>query len=119
MAVETNFGSAEHCRQHCARYVNGTCSFCEYHEGFTQIFSNVAEYQSQLLDQLKIEFPLMEKELQILMRGRNAVTRSKNRRDPAAYQDSTSFEALIGYLFISDQQRCTDLLNWLDKVLDE
>ena len=77
-----------------------------------------AEHQSQLLEKLKKDFVLTEKELQVLMRGRNSVTRSKNRRDPAAYQDSTSFEALIGYLYISDKERCTDLLNWLDVNVD-
>lgn len=83
---------------------------------FLSIFS--AEHQSQLLEKLKQDFVLTEKELQVLMRGRNAVTRSKNRRDPAAYQDSTSFEALVGYLYISDKERCTDLLNWLDANVD-
>lgn len=83
------------------------------------VYGSLAEHQSNLLAQLKAEFPLTEKESQVLMRGRNAVTRSKNRRDPAAYQDSTSFEALIGYLFISDQDRCTDLLNWLDARVDK
>lgn len=53
------------------------------------------------------------------MRGRNAVTRSKNRRNPAAYQDSTSFEALVGYLYISKQERCTDLLRWLEANIDD
>ncbi|KAL3939090.1 MAG: hypothetical protein SGBAC_006135, partial [Bacillariaceae sp.] len=55
-----------------------------------------AEHQSLLLAKLKDDFKLSDKETQILMRGRNAVTRSKNRRNPAAYQDSTSFEALVG-----------------------
>ena len=77
-----------------------------------------AEQQSHLLEQLKEKFGLSDKEKQILMRGRNAVTRSKNRRDPAAYQDSTSFEALVGYLYIEDQERCCDLLNWLESVVD-
>ena len=79
----------------------------------------LAENQSYLLEKLKVDFPLSDKELRVLMRGRNSVTRSKNRRNPAAYQDSTSFEALVGYLYISDQQRCTDLLNWLEKVIDD
>lgn len=78
-----------------------------------------AEHQSHLLSQVKENFDLSDKEKQILMRGRNAVTRSKNRRNPAAYQDSTSFEALLGYLYIQDQPRCCDLLNWLDSLVDE
>lgn len=78
-----------------------------------------AEHQSFLLAQLKQDFELSDKETQILMRGRNAVTRSKNRRNPAAYQDSTSFEALLGYLYIEDPERCCDLLNWLESIVDK
>jgi ribonuclease III family protein len=77
-----------------------------------------AENQSLLLQKLKDEFPLTDKEHQVLMRGRNAVTRSKNRRNPAAYQDSTAFEALIGYIFIISPNRCKDLLTWLEKKVD-
>lgn len=53
-----------------------------------------------------------------MTRGRNAVTKSKNRRNPAAYQESTSFEAFIGYLYIKDQKRLTEILNWLDDKVD-
>uniref|UniRef100_A0A6T9ZTV0 RNase III domain-containing protein n=1 Tax=Pseudo-nitzschia delicatissima TaxID=44447 RepID=A0A6T9ZTV0_9STRA len=77
-----------------------------------------AEHQSHLLQQLKESFPLSEKENQVLMRGRNAVTKSKNRRNPAAYQDSTAFEALIGYIYITDKDRCRELLAWLESVVD-
>ena len=84
-----------------------------------QIISELAEHQSHLLEQLKKDFPLSDKETQTMMRGRNAVTRSKNRRNPAAYQDSTAFECLLGYLYISDQSRCRELLNWLETVVDE
>ena len=85
------------------------------------LFSNQchsAEHQSHLLRQLKESFPLSEKENEVLMRGRNAVTRSKNRRNPAAYQDSTAFEALIGYIYITDKARCQELLAWLENVVD-
>jgi len=77
-----------------------------------------AEHQSYLLQQLKESFPLSEKEKQVMMRGRNAVTRSKNRRNPAAYQDSTALEALIGYIYINDKERCQELLAWLETVVD-
>ena len=80
--------------------------------------TTIAEHQSYLLKQLKESFPLSEKENQVLMRGRNAVTRSKNRRNPAAYQDSTAFEALVGYMYITDKDRCQELLAWLEAVVD-
>mmetsp|Transcript_13604 Transcript_13604/g.38284 ORF Transcript_13604/g.38284 Transcript_13604/m.38284 type:complete len:238 (+) Transcript_13604:413-1126(+) len=77
-----------------------------------------AEHQSFLLRQLKESFPLTEKESQVMMRGRNSVTKSKNRRNPAAYQDSTALEALIGYIYITDPSRCQELLSWLESVVD-
>jgi ribonuclease III family protein len=79
-----------------------------------------AEYQSKLLNCLREKFTLSNDENQVLMRGRNSVTKSaKNRKNPSAYQDSTAFECLIGYLFIADRDRCTELLAWLDNVVDD
>jgi ribonuclease III family protein len=70
------------------------------------------------LQKLKDEFELSERERQVLMRGRNAVTKSKNRKaDPAAYQDSTAFEALLGYMYITSPERCSKLLDWLEAEL--
>mmetsp|Transcript_57070 Transcript_57070/g.64652 ORF Transcript_57070/g.64652 Transcript_57070/m.64652 type:complete len:226 (+) Transcript_57070:52-729(+) len=77
-----------------------------------------AEYQSILFRKLKETFPLSAKEKQVMMRGRNAV-RSKNRRNPSAYQDATSLEALIGYVYITEPNRCQELLAWLETVIDE
>lgn len=77
-----------------------------------------AEHQSHLLRQLKEHFPLSDKENQVLMRGRNSVTRSKNRRNPAAYQDSTALEALVGYIYITNPSRCQEFLVWLESVVD-
>jgi ribonuclease-3 family protein len=78
----------------------------------------LAEYQSQLLEKLRQEFELTQLEQQVLARGRNATTKSKNRRNPVAYQNSTAFEALIGYLFTTDIGRCQLLLQWLHENLD-
>lgn len=77
-----------------------------------------AEYQSDLLTRLKSSFALTEKELQVLSRGRNASSGNKNRRNPAAYQDSTAFEALVGYLYIVDKERCQELFQWIDNNTD-
>ena len=83
-----------------------------------------AEHQSKLLSKLKRDFQLTVKERQVLNRGRNAAGsggrgNSSNRRDPAAYQDSTAFEALLGYMYIAAPDRCSDLLNWIDSIVDE
>jgi ribonuclease-3 family protein len=78
---------------------------------------DIAEYQADLLKALKESFELTDKEYQILNRGRNSVSRS-NRRDPAAYQDATALEALIGYLYITDTPRCSQLLGWIQNTID-
>lgn len=54
--------------------------------------------------------------MMVLSRGRNAV--SRNRRNPAAYQDATALEALIGYLYITDRSRCTDILAWIRAAIE-
>jgi ribonuclease-3 family protein len=53
-------------------------------------------------------------ELEILRRGRNATRAAPKRLDLATYQTATSFETLIGYLYITDPQRLTQLLGFLD-----
>ena len=54
---------------------------------------------------LKIRSLLNEQELSVVQRGRNAHFRHpvpKN-QDPADYSDATAFEALIGYLYLTEQ----------------
>jgi len=76
-----------------------------------------AENQSRLLTSIREGFDLSNKEKQVISRGRNSVTKSKNRRNPAAYQDSTAFEAFVGYLYIQDRDRLVELLQWLRPIL--
>ena len=49
-------------------------------------------------------------ELEIVRRGRNAAPRRTKRVDPEIYQQATSLETLIGYLYLTDSQRLTELL---------
>ena len=76
-----------------------------------------AEAQSKLLASMMKSFPLTSKEQSILTRGRNVGTGSRGRKRGkewgAIYQDSTSFEALIGYSYMSDVQRCFEIMNWI------
>lgn len=53
-------------------------------------------------------------ELEIVRRGRNAATGRPKRVAPEIYQQATSFETLIGYLYLSDTQRLTELLQKLN-----
>ncbi len=56
---------------------------------------------------------LKENELEIVRRGRNAATGRPKRLDPETYQQATSLETLIGYLYLTDCQRLTELLQKL------
>lgn len=53
---------------------------------------------------------LKASELEIVRRGRNAATGRPKRVDPEIYQQATSLEALIGYLYLTDFSRLTELL---------
>jgi ribonuclease-3 family protein len=81
-----------------------------YHQ---QVVKQVrAEQQALHLDQLQTQ--LTEAERQILRRGRNAAPKRHRRVNAGNYQKATSFEALIGYLYITDQVRLYGLLDQLD-----
>lgn len=79
---------------------------CDYHH---QVVAQVrAESQANHLRSLK---PLLtEPELEILRRGRNAATGIPRRLDPKIYQQATSLETLMGYLYLTNPQRLTQLL---------
>ncbi len=67
-----------------------------------------AEAQSH---QLQLLTPhLTPAELDMSRRGRNAATGRPRRLDPEVYQQATSFETLIGYLYITNPQRLAELL---------
>ncbi|HEY9675573.1 MAG TPA: ribonuclease III domain-containing protein [Waterburya sp.] len=82
----------------------------DYHQ---QVVAQVrAETQANNLRSL--EPYLTDPELEILRRGRNAATGSTRRVDPKIYQQATSLETLLGYLYLTDPQRLTQLLAYLD-----
>ena len=80
----------------------------------------IADYHSQVVAQVRAEtqaahlrdlepyLNLAEKE--ILRRGRNAVSNKPRRLSLKIYQQASSFETLIGYLYLKDSQRLQDLL---------
>jgi len=56
---------------------------------------------------------LLPQELEIVKRGRNAATGRPKRIDPDIYQQATSLETLVGYLYLTDPQRLVQLLTQL------
>jgi ribonuclease III family protein len=80
-----------------------------YHQ---QVVAQVrAEAQSQHLQLLSSY--LTSAELDVSRRGRNAANGRPRRLDPEVYQQATSFETLIGYLYITNPQRLAELLTLL------
>ena len=56
---------------------------------------------------------LNQTELEIVRRGRNATVGRPRRAAPKVYQQATSLEALVGYLYLCDRQRLYQLLEQL------
>jgi ribonuclease-3 family protein len=77
-----------------------------YHE---QVVAQVrAESQAQHLQALQPY--LTHAEMEILKRGRNAASKGPKRLNPEIYQQATSLETLLGYLYLADPRRLMDLL---------
>jgi 23S rRNA maturation mini-RNase III len=99
-----------------------------------------AETQSMIFQNLLSadDFELTQEEKTIVSRGRNAGSSSGGRKrgpkrlyasndkdkkvangGPSAYQDSTALEALIGYIYLTDEERCAELIRFLCRELDK
>ncbi len=78
-----------------------------------QVISHVRA-ESQALYLRLLQPQLTPAELEILRQGRNAVQRRPRRLNPVTYQQATSFEALIGYLYLTDPPRLDQLFQSLD-----
>lgn len=76
-----------------------------------------AESQATVLQQLMPY--LTEIEQDILRRGRNATKKHPRRLSPLIYQQATSLETLIGYLYLTQPQRLRELLAKLDLDSEE
>ena len=82
----------------------------DYHD---QVVAQVrAESQAHHLRSLKPH--LTDQELDVLRRGRNAANGISRKLDPEIYSQATSLETLVGYLYLTDPQRLTELLAYLE-----
>jgi len=80
-----------------------------YHQ---QVVAQVrAEAQAQHLRSLHPH--LTSAELEILRRGRNSASSGPKRLEPEIYQQATSLETLIGYLYLTDRPRLIQILTYL------
>ena len=62
---------------------------------------------------------LSHTELEIVRRGRNAASGRPKRVQPEVYQQATSLETLMGYLYLTNPQRLNQLLTQLELKIPE
>lgn len=74
--------------------------------------------ETQALQLNSLTAYLTPKELEIVRRGRNAANRPPKRVDAEVYGRATSLETLIGYLYLTNFPRLSQLLEKLS-LLDE
>ncbi|MBF2035403.1 MAG: ribonuclease III [Leptolyngbyaceae cyanobacterium T60_A2020_046] len=80
-----------------------------------QVVSHVrAEQQAAHLQVLQPYLTAAEHD--VLRRGRNAAPNRKSRGSAIAYQQATSLEALVGYLYLTDPPRLMELLGHLSLI---
>lgn len=93
-----------------SRYLLPAKRIDKYHRQV--VFQVRAESQVRHLRSLQPH--LTEAESEILRRGRNAAGPGPKRLSPKIYQEASSLETLIGYLYLTDSQRLAQLLAKLD-----
>ena len=73
-----------------------------------------AKAQAYLVERMTEQALLTEEEMDYYKRGRNAKSYSKAKNaDSGTYSQSTGYEALIGFLYLTDQsERLSELINW-------
>ena len=76
---------------------------------------NEVQAKSQV-DSLAFIKPLLNSsELDLIRRARNKTKRCPKSLDPVIYAQSTGFETLIGWLFLKDPKRLSQLMTHLEK----
>ena len=71
------------------------------------------EYQGELLDKLE-EF-LTDKEKELIRRAKNIPTSSSRKISHAIHSAATGFEVLIGYNYINNKKRLSELYSIIEK----
>lgn len=83
---------------------------------YHRLVVNRVRAESQAEQLRSLEADLTDTEREILRRGRNAATRRPQRLSPEIYQQATSLETLIGYLYLRDPGRLNQLLAKLGRI---
>ncbi len=116
----------------CSRLYQNSYSFSN---SLIYLYIFSAETQSIILQSLLSKFEFTSDEQTILSRGRNAGSSSGGRKrgpkrlyssnktdesgGPRVYQDSTAIEALLGYVYLTDEKRCVEIMEFISAELDQ
>lgn len=76
-----------------------------------------ASFQADILS--AISDNLKSDELEVQKRGRNLKITINKKSNPKIHTLATSFETLIGYLYLNDKQRLSEILELIKTHLDE
>lgn len=97
----------------------GTTKPNQLHKKATQFVS--ARAQAHLIDLMFEQELLSEEEIDYFKRGRNAKSHTKAKNASAAdYSKSSGFEALMGYLYLTEQEsRLDTLIQWCIQAIKE
>lgn len=77
------------------------------------------EAQANIIEDLLANEMLSEDEISIFKRGRNASTSGRKNIDGKTYSLSTGYEALIGYLYLNDLERCNYIIDLSIKIIEK
>lgn len=79
-----------------------------------------ATAQAYLTEKMTEQNVLTEEEMDYYKRGRNAKSYSKAKNaDSRTYSQSTGFEALIGFLYLTDQvERLQEVIDWCIREIE-
>ena len=75
-----------------------------------------AAFQTELLEKLMPS--LTEKEVDLARRARNIPTSSARRIDRALHSSATSLEVVLGYNFVHNKVRYSELCSLMEKIVD-
>ncbi|BAP17045.1 putative ribonuclease III [cyanobacterium endosymbiont of Epithemia turgida isolate EtSB Lake Yunoko] len=93
-----------------SHYIFPPRRLADYHNKVVSLVR--AESQAAFLSNLHPHLTEFEKD--IVRRGRNTAAGGRRRISPELYQQATSFETLIGYLYLQNPQRLNQLLGKLN-----
>lgn len=85
-----------------------------HHQVVTQVKAEAQAYYLQILEPY-----LTTEEKDLVRRGRNAVTKKPRRISGKVYQQASSLETLIGYLYLTDGDRLKYLFTKIKIVSDD